>query len=241
MIFAYWDFHSVWFSLTDISFTYCNFFCLMGILPLSMIFAWHNFHLVKFSVMHTGQLIHQKESSKFLTDHVTAYFLTTGYSTKFSCCTCWLILFFKNTYDLLVTTYFFEIRWNSSSLTSITYILTPSTSNLVNVVVLTFIKRFPWRSNEIRGWGRWASISSPLSELSFVMDALIGRDINIWPIKRPVLYDGYLSIDSWLRYSSRVAGVTRLLFSMVTSCQPKLSTLTHSFTTIVAITAESAT
>ena len=50
MIFAYWDFHSVWFSLTDISFTYCNFFCLMGILPLGMIFAWHNFHLVKFSV-----------------------------------------------------------------------------------------------------------------------------------------------------------------------------------------------
>ena len=64
---------------------------------------------------------------------------------------------------------------NSRFLTLITYSLTPSTSNLVKVEARYFIKRFAWRSNEIRGWRG-----------CFVTNYMIGQQIDKQPIRNTV-------------------------------------------------------
>ena len=72
--------------------------------------------------------------------------------------------------------------WNSSSLTSIIYKLTPSTSNLVDAMAMASKQLFTMRSLHV--WGRWYFQS--FRARAFVSDSLIGYEIDIRPIKNTV-------------------------------------------------------
>ena len=94
-----------------------------------------------------------------------------------------ITLFSKKDFGLF-NEYFLKWVQKSSFLTSITYSLTPRTSNLVIVGAKCFIKRFTWRLNEIGGCRGCASSFRS----QFVSKSLIGREIGEQPIRSSVSY-----------------------------------------------------
>ena len=80
----------------------------------------------------------------------------------------------------------------SSFLTSITYSLTPSTKNLVQVEVHGLQTAIYYEANScLRSF-----VMLSISEVSFVTNPFIGQEIGKQPIKRQVSYDKVMSIDS---------------------------------------------
>ena len=98
-----------------------------------------------------------------------------------SCCLHFCFTFVQIDFEIF-DEYFLKWTWILSSLTSITYRLTPSISNLFDAMAMASKQLFTMRSLHV--WGRWYFQS--FRARAFVSDSLIGYEIDIRPIKNTV-------------------------------------------------------